>query len=483
MRRASLTTTLSLALALSACTSAWDSLRDRSRQCTGTRRDCDNDPNNGCEVETATDRHHCGACDAEAPVACTGGKSLALRSIAGAGATQCVSLTGDGTHSIRCWGLNTRNQVSPSGTDARATPTDPRPDDPSEVHALSVGDGFACAIRGDVRELSCWGSAIAAPMLGPSERLLSLRALAVGARHVCVALPRAATDDNVVRCFGDNDRGQLGAAPTASNIASVQLGDGALFTMQSLSGLAAGASHSCAFDAQSVWCWGANEQGQLGRAPLPGPSGVAAAPVQFASSVRVIDVAAGGESTCAVVSDGAAMSDAGADGSVEASVTSDSACGPSAPGALRATVVCWGAIAGSGRCAPTPAAVRRMDGGTLDDVARVFVGATHACAITHGAEVFCWGTGGESRFTDSAAPGVLVATRIAALSGARELSITGAANVLPITARSAAREGFCALMGSGAMSAVKCWGPNDNDQLGDSARGIGVLSSPSDVRW
>lgn len=96
-------TMLLAALALTSCTSAWDSLRDRARQCTGTRRDCDNDPANGCEVETATDRLHCGDCSTQAAVACTGGKSLELRSIAGAGATQCVSLRGDGTHSLRCW--------------------------------------------------------------------------------------------------------------------------------------------------------------------------------------------------------------------------------------------------------------------------------------------------------------------------------------------------------------------------------------------
>jgi alpha-tubulin suppressor-like RCC1 family protein len=352
-----------------------------------------------------------------------------------------------------------------------------------------VGDGFGCAIRGDVRELRCWGGAVTPPMLGPTERLLSLRALAVGARHACVAAPRAATDDNVIRCFGDNDRAQLGGPVNAMNIASVQTADGELFTMRSLAGLAAGASHSCAFDAQGVWCWGANEQGQLGRPPLPGSAAVAAAPVQFASSVQVIDVAAGGESTCAVVSDARVTSDAGTDASagndsgIEAGAPSDAACAAPSTGTLHATVLCWGAISRADRCAPAPIAVRRADGGTLDDVARVYVGSTHACAITNDAEVFCWGQGGESRFTDVAAPGEMTATRIAALRGARELSITGAANVLPTSARSAGRESFCALLGAGATSAVKCWGPNDNAQLGDSARGVSVVSTPLDVRW
>jgi len=348
-------TMLLAALALTSCTSAWDSLRDRARQCTGTRRDCDNDPANGCEAETATDRLHCGDCSTQAAVACTGGKSLELRSIAGAGATQCVSLRGDGTHSLRCWGSNTRNQVTSANTDPIATPTDPAPADTSEVHALGVGDGFGCAIRGDVRELRCWGGAVTPPMLGPTERLLSLRALAVGARHACVAAPRAATDDNVIRCFGDNDRAQLGGPVNAMNIASVQTADGELFTMRSLAGLAAGASHSCAFDAQGVWCWGANEQGQLGRPPLPGSATVAAAPVQFASSVQVIDVAAGGESTCAVVSDAPVTSDAGTDASagndsgIEAGAPSDAACAAPSTGTLHATFLCWGAISRADR--------------------------------------------------------------------------------------------------------------------------------------
>jgi Regulator of chromosome condensation (RCC1) repeat len=476
------------ALALLSCASPWDSLRDRSRQCTATRRDCDNDEANGCEVDLATDRQHCGECSTVARVACTGGRSLSLRSIAGAGATQCASLRGDSTHSIRCWGANDRQQVSARAAATVATPLDPAPGDASEVHAIGVGDGFGCAIRGDVRELSCWGRAVSPPSLAPTERLLSLRALAVGARHACVAVPRPATDESVVRCFGDNDRGQLGGTASApSNIASVATADGQIFAMRGLRGLAAGTSHACAFDDRSVWCWGADDRGQLGRARLPGSAATAAAPVQFAATnIRVIDVAAAGESACAIVSDDAAGEDAGAavgDGG-DGGRAGDAQCAPSARGSLRASVLCWGALSAPAECGANIRPVLRAAGAPLEDAARVFVGGSHACAITTAGEVLCWGRGAQARFAEaSPAAEPLVAVAIASLRGATELSITGAGNTLPAAERAAERESFCALMGAGSMATVKCWGPNDFAQLGDASRGVELLSSPAEVRW
>ena len=89
----------------------------------------------------------------------------------------------------------------------------------------------------------------------PVSGVVAAKSVATGALHTCVALAAGQA-----KCFGLNDRGQLGTrsrgnTPFPTNVEGV---NGA-------TALAAGASHSCALlsDA-SVACWGANYYGQLG---------------------------------------------------------------------------------------------------------------------------------------------------------------------------------------------------------------------------
>jgi hypothetical protein len=506
-------------LALSACTSPWGSLRERSQQCTGARRDCDGDARNGCEVDTLTDRLHCGQCGRAVSVACQQGRGLEVRALTGGAGALCAAVSDDAVWGLRCWGANEGRQTSPSGASAVATPSDPTPQDDTIVHAMAMGDGFGCAVRDESRTLRCWGDGLAggpsdAATPTPSESLVGVRAIAVGARHVCAVLPQAGTESAIVRCFGDNDRGQLGAAPTAPGSgANVLRETGALLAERSLRGVAAGASHTCAFGDDGVWCWGANDAGQLGRPARFGLAESAAMPVRFSSArVRVQDLAAAGESTCAIVSEDVPTSagDAGAtDGAVsprdagdagDASAVADANTAPDAGaldgGVLNGTcgalalgqprVLCWGAIArGAGECSHTiPVVVRTADGAPLEGVTRVFVGAKHACALRSNGEVLCWGEPDDGRLADGTARSPMVASPVASLRGALSLSIVGAGSVVPARSRDAAREGFCALFDTAQTAArVRCWGPNGVGQLGDGARGPEVNAVPSDVRW
>lgn len=497
------------ALALASCASPWDTLRDRSKQCTGTRRDCDNNADNGCETDIAVDRQHCGQCGNLAPVACSEGRSLEVVAIAGAAGTQCAALRGDGTSALRCWGANTQRQVSASISGASAVPVDPTPALHDDVKALVLGDGFGCAVRGDVAAVDCWGEAVRLPTLSASDQLLAVSSITAGARHVCALVRRAGTAESVVRCFGDNDRGQLGAAVAMGSPVTTVTGlDRQPLVLSNAQRVAAGATHTCVSTTSGVYCWGAFELGQLGRAPIPGIAATAAAPVQFGrAAVSAIDLAAAGDSTCAIVNDAPAGEDAGVDaatsdagplsdastmdGSADASAVTDAgaameaSCARPSRGvdALRARVLCWGSIAREVSCGEAVSAVTVEGGAPLESARRVFVGSTHACAITESGDVFCWGRGGEGRFVDGATPGAMRATRVPALRGATELSIVGAANIASPAARTASRESFCALIPSGARSIVRCWGPNDFAQLGDAQRGTETTSALSDVRW
>ncbi len=93
--------------------------------------------------------------------------------------------------------------------------------------------------------------------------------ITAGGFHSCAVL-----ENGTVRCWGDNDAGQLGYGDTddrgdnagemGDNLAPIDLGAGRTATA-----IAAGSSHSCAvLDNGAVKCWGDNDVGQLGYGDL-----------------------------------------------------------------------------------------------------------------------------------------------------------------------------------------------------------------------
>jgi alpha-tubulin suppressor-like RCC1 family protein len=84
--------------------------------------------------------------------------------------------------------------------------------------------------------------------------------------------------DGTVKCWGGNDRGQLGDGTQQDRHAPVKVA-----TPGAVKQLALGAAHTCALvdgaaDSAklSVYCWGADKSGQLGDGetrdrPAPGP--------------------------------------------------------------------------------------------------------------------------------------------------------------------------------------------------------------------
>jgi alpha-tubulin suppressor-like RCC1 family protein len=86
-----------------------------------------------------------------------------------------------------------------------------------------------------------------------------------GSHHTCA---RGANDS--AWCWGNDSLGQLGDGTTGDPVTGVRLkavrvirSSGPLLGVQRLSG---GFFHTCALRTdKSVWCWGANAYGQLGR--------------------------------------------------------------------------------------------------------------------------------------------------------------------------------------------------------------------------
>jgi alpha-tubulin suppressor-like RCC1 family protein len=213
------------------------------------------------------------------------------------------------------------------------------------VTAVAVSPENVCALRVD-GSIWCWGDNIAwelgvppeAAGLGPDaflctpvqvENVTNAVAVAMGSDFGCAALSSGS-----VECWGYNDYGQLGVAP------SVRMQGGAMLIggVGGAVDVSAIGTVACAGTAEHQWsCWGGNP---LGAAPSPTPQVL---PVSGA-----VQVSLGGGGMCALFSDG--------------------------------TVQCFGF--GNARLAPVSG---------LGAATYVAVGNDHACAVTTDGHVVCWG--------------------------------------------------------------------------------------------
>jgi alpha-tubulin suppressor-like RCC1 family protein len=173
-------------------------------------------------------------------------------------------------------------------------------------------------------------------------------AITTGDTHAC-----ALADDGRVFCWGENDQGQLGDGTTQYR----DFGTVPVVGITDAHAIAAGIRFSCAVvDGGSVWCWGED----------PGSDGTSTVPLKVPGIDDAQFVAAGGNFACA----------------------------------LREThqVVCWGNNAlgqlGTGTFGgPDQATPQPVDG--LSDAVEIAAGWNHACAIRFDRRVWCWGGNGD----------------------------------------------------------------------------------------
>ncbi len=265
--------------------------------------------------------------------------------------------------------------------------------------------------------------------------------------HACLV-----TEAGQVWCWGNNQDGQLGDGTTddASTPHPVVMADDSPFEEAAM--VTVGAHHTCAVKTDgTVWCWGYNYYHQLGDGTTE--SRLHPVQVQWDTSTPVTDaswVSAGNHHTCLLRQDN--------------------------------RVWCWG-YNGAGRLgngtdedSAYPVSVLVAAGQALSQVAELTVGGYHSCALTLDGHVWCWGYNDAGQVGDGTSTSRNMATEV--------LTGQGAPLALVQEVDCGGRKHSCAR----TATSVYCWGLNQSGQLGDGTRtnrlyatatGLSSLSAPT----
>ncbi|HJM41239.1 MAG TPA: hypothetical protein QF514_03325, partial [Candidatus Thalassarchaeaceae archaeon] len=219
----------------------------------------------------------------------------------GVGKTHTCAILEDA--SVSCWGYNIHGQIGDGTNVQRNSPTSVDLGENRSAVAISLGESHTCALLDDTT-LKCWGfnnhgqigdgtftnaNTPTTVDLGDDTAV----AVAAGRHHTCSLL-----SDETVSCWGWNDRGQLGDGTYTSQPepTSVTIDTG-------VTSLAIGDRHTCTIlDNGTAMCWGNNVFGQLGNGA--NTNSQIPAYVDFPSGIDVAGMVAGTHHTCAVIDDG-----------------------------------------------------------------------------------------------------------------------------------------------------------------------------------
>jgi alpha-tubulin suppressor-like RCC1 family protein len=374
---------------------------------------------------------------------------------------------------VGCWGYNAYRETTVPPLRA-----------PSQVGA---GSYHTCALDED--EVKCWGANQYGQTAVPPDFEL------VG-RHACVLAGGA------VRCVGDNERGQLGLGDDAdrlvafSAVTPIDLGRG----FDSPADLAIGRTFACVLGRSgAVKCWGQNENGQLGlgdtrdRGVAPADMGDALPELAFDGGGPMIKLGAGESHACALNDHGELFCwGNGSSGQLGTESTADvgTASGPvrtrlPARLAFRALALgrahtCAATVDGGVYCFGANDAGQLGLGrvgsigdrpGTMGDAMEpvnlgdgfktktLASGDRHVCALSEDGRVKCWGAGGEGELglgdarDRGASPDDLGAALPAVDLGHGQIVVAIGCGARHCCAKT-------------VQNTMKCWGANDDGQLG-----------------
>ncbi|MBW0282600.1 hypothetical protein ATN38_05020 [Rhodococcus sp. FH8] len=332
--------------------------------------------------------------------------------------------------------------------------------------ALALGNSHTCALTPSAT-VKCWGDNQYG-QLGddtPSNRstpaqvagVSGATAITAGDSHTCALMPAG-----TAKCWGGNTNGALGAN-TEWNFSSTPV---QVVGISGATAITAGKYHTCALTAGgTVHCWGDNQYGRLGDGTTENRS----TPVQVAGISGATAITAGGRHTCALMSAGTAKCWGNnqygqvGDGTAidrwtpinvtDISTATSIYAGFDSTCALvdSGTAKCWG-YNGTGQVGDftTQNRLTPVQVFGIADATAIVVAATHTCALTFAATVKCWGYNDYGQLGDGTYQDSFRPQTVNNIAGATSIATYN--------------RHTCALMAAGA---AKCWGYNGTGQVGD----------------
>lgn len=416
------------------------------------------------------------------------GLTSGVKAIAAGKSHTCALTTPSG--GVKCWGNNAYGQLGDNTTNIGNSPVDVIGLS-SGVADISAGYFHTCAVT-TTGGAKCWGanwsgrlgdgtlniSLIPVDVFGLSTGVATIEA---GGSHTC-----AITTPGGLKCWGDNGFGQLGdGSNTWSLIPKNVLG----LSINTIA-VSLGIYHSCALNSSgAVKCWGENINRQLG----DGTNIDRNIPVIISSlNSGVLAIGAGSSHTCVIAESGEPKCFGGnwygqiGDGNTGhkthpvdvTGLTSDvltidaggfHSCAITGSGGAK----CWGdnGFGQLGNETTEDSPFPRDVTGLTSGVSSIRCGGGwHTCALTTLGAVKCWGDNLYGQLGNNTNSGTAI-----------PVDVTGLTD--DIVAIDEGRWHSCALTSTGG---VKCWGLNDDGQLGDGTWNnsnvpVDVVGLPPDV--
>lgn len=346
---------------------------------------------------------------------------------------------------VKCWGRNHKGQLGDASTNDSATP----------VAASGLGSGVAqleakmnntCIVTTS-GGAKCWGENATAQIGDGSSTQRSsptnvtglttgVMSISPGGNFTC-----ALTTSGGIKCWGKNDLGQVGNGATSADVSGAT--DVTGLTSNAVQVTAMG-NHACALKSDgSVRCWGGGVKGEIGdgtstdRYSQTLPTGLAS---------NIIQVNAGRYHNLAIT--------ATSDTSTGTGTGTGSGTGSGTGAGVDGAALGWGN--GSFNANGDAGAANRTSPDNIPtltaNIQQIMGGINHACALTTGGGVKCWGQNSTGQVGDGTSTNRASPVDVTGLtSGVVQIAIAG--------------DHSCALTSGGAM---KCWGRNEYGELGDN---------------
>src|SRR5450432_27661 len=239
-------------------------------------------------------------------------------------------------------------------------------------------------------------------------------------------------------CWGRDDQGQLGDSGSTDQPLPVAVGEGLKWKAVS-----AGGSHSCGLTTDgAAYCWGSSVAGQLGSDTL----GTVPEPYRIQNAPPFVKISAGEKHSCALTADG--------------------------------KLYCWGenlhgelGLSVFSKYSPAVQVAPQLTWSFVS------AGVHDSCGITTDGKLYCWGLDNGGALGVDASD----ACELGAAPGKCALPLRQPADSLRFTAVATGLNHSCAINTSGVLY---CWGSNDHGQLGSGFRAaLGPTQVVGDGRY